>query len=324
MKLRHITLLSILILIPASYLLSQNQTPIVENVTFTQRTDGSFKVDIHYDVNDTDGNTMIVSMQVSDDNDTTWNISCNNITGDVGTGITSGTGKHIVWDFGTEHPETFGDQFRIKILADDGVNEGGGEPCPGIPTVTYAGKVYNTVQIGDQCWLKENLDVGMMIESNSGGYLQTDNGVIEKYCYNNDASNCNAYGGLYEWTEAMQYVTTEGTQGICPSGWHIPTYAEFQVLETFVDDQPAKLIDISQTTSGYTATNETGFSALFAGRRYLNTGSFYGLSYDTYFWSSTERSSYRARNMSMFYDISNVHFGSSDQYGGFSVRCLKD
>ena len=90
------------------------------------------------------------------------------------------------------------------------------QPCPGIPTVTYAGKTYNTVQIGSQCWLKENLDVGTMINSTSSGYQQTNNSIIEKYCYDNNPANCETYGGLYEWPEAMQYSTTPGTKGICP------------------------------------------------------------------------------------------------------------
>ena len=144
----------------------------------------------------------------------------------------------------------------------------GSSPCVETPTVEYFGKIYNTVQIGDQCWFKENLDVGTMIisDSNHTGFQQTDNNVIEKYCYGNDEANCNAYGGLYEWTEAMQYVTTEGTQGICPSGWHIPTITEMGVLVT-LGDQATKLID-ANAKSGYSYTNETGFSALFAGSRY--------------------------------------------------------
>ena len=67
-------------------------------------------------------------------------------------------------------------------------------PCPGIPTVTYSNKTYNTVQIGSQCWLKENLDVGTRI---NGSLQQTNNSVIEKYCYNDDPNNCTTYGGLY-------------------------------------------------------------------------------------------------------------------------------
>jgi len=62
--------------------------------------------------------------------------------------------------------------------------------------VSYEGITYNTVQIGSQCWLKENLVVGTMIDSLQN---QTSNSVIEKYCYNNDSTNCNTYGGLYQW-----------------------------------------------------------------------------------------------------------------------------
>jgi len=74
--------------------------------------------------------------------------------------------------------------------------------CIGIPTIIYEGKTYNSVQLGAQCWLKENLDVGIMILSNQNA---SDNGIIEKYCFNNDPNNCNIYGGLYKWNEAMAY-----------------------------------------------------------------------------------------------------------------------
>src|SRR5665647_1782373 len=104
-------------------------------------------------------------------------------------------------------------------------------PCPGVPTVDYGGKTYHTVQIGSQCWLKENLDVGIMIDSVTE---PGNNGVIEKYCYNNNAANCTTYGGLYKWNEAMEYVTTPGIKGICPPGWHIPTHTELQKLDTTV------------------------------------------------------------------------------------------
>jgi len=84
----------------------------------------------------------------------------------------------------------------------------------------YEGKTYHTAQIGTQCWLKENLNVGTFISSR---ILEdaSNNGIIEKYCYGNLLNNCDVYGGLYQWGEAMKYSTTEGEQGICPSGWHI-------------------------------------------------------------------------------------------------------
>jgi uncharacterized protein (TIGR02145 family) len=63
--------------------------------------------------------------------------------------------------------------------------------------------------------MAENLNIGTRID---GANNQANNGTIEKYCYSDNTSNCDTYGGLYQWDEAMQYVTTEGTQGICPSG----------------------------------------------------------------------------------------------------------
>ncbi len=221
--------------------------------------------------------------------------------------------------------------YYWKIVATDGA---GGEtesaiwsfttesvPCGSI--ITYSGKTYNTVQIGDQCWFKKNLDVGTMIESNTGSYLQTDNSIIEKYCHNNDASNCATYGGLYEWNEAMQYVITEGTQGICPDGWHIPTKEEYETLQTHVGNQATKLID-ENAKSGYTYTNETGFSALFAGYRDRTNGGFYTININTDFWSSTQSVINTAHYMYLNFNGSNVFFNNASKYAGFSVRCMKE
>lgn len=98
-------------------------------------------------------------------------------------------------------------------------------PCPGTLTVTYEGQVYNTIQIFSQCWLKENLNVGTMIQ---GDLNMTDNGIFEKYCYYNESDSCAKYGGLYQWDEMMQYTIQQGTQGICPPGWHLPTDVEWE------------------------------------------------------------------------------------------------
>ncbi|MFC2135335.1 FISUMP domain-containing protein [Bacteroidota bacterium] len=299
---------------------AQNINPVVSNVTFSQRTDGSFIVDIYYDVNDADGNSMTVTMQASNDSGATWIFSCEQITGDVGAGITSGTSKHIVWDFGAEHPVTYGEQFQIKIIADDGVSVGGGVSCPGIPTVTYEGKTYHTILIGSQCWLKENLDVGTMLNSNTSGDNQTNNGVKEKYCYDNNPANCTTYGGFYQWDEAMQYSTTQGTRGICPSGWHIPTYAELQTLESFVNDEAKKLLEIGESGS---ATNETGFSALLSGYRGSN-GNFYNTGTETFFWSSTQSSTFSSYYLKIINNLSDIELNYFYKEYGYSVRCLKD
>jgi len=194
-----------------------------------------------------------------------------------------------------------------------------GGPCPGIPTVTYEGKVYNTVQIGSQCWLKENLDVGTRIDLNDD---QTNNGMIEKYCYDNADANCGTYGGLYQWDEAMQYSTTEGAQGICPPGWHIPTLEEFQTLVITVGSSNA-LKAVGQGTESGAGTNSSGFSALLAGYRKRDS-SFSYLEGGTGFLISTESSENCAWVPVIHSDHNDVFFDCYYKDIGFSIRCIKD
>jgi len=211
-------------------------------------------------------------------------------------------------------------------------------PCPGTPTVTYEGQVYNTIQIFSQCWLKENLNVGSMI---NGSQNQTNNSIIEKYCFNNDPSNCVTYGGLYQWDEMMQYTTTQGVQGICPPGWNLPMDEEWKVLEGTVDSQyeigdpqwdagngyrgfdaGLNLKSISGWNLGGNGTDLFGFSGLPGGILdyddvFLFLGS-YGL-----WWSSTEIG-YHAWDRYLYSDSPLVlRYGNIKDYA-FSVRCIKD
>lgn len=193
--------------------------------------------------------------------------------------------------------------------------------CPGLPTVNYEGKTYHTVMIGTQCWLKENLDVGIMIQASQN---QTNNDTIEKYCYDSDPNNCDTYGGLYLWNEAMQYSATPGEQGICPPGWHIPTIAEFETLSATVNNDGNAIKAIGQGIGNGQGTNTSGFSALLAGFRSY-TGTIGSLGYSAYFWSSTEGSAEEARNLHLFYYDSGIWCQKLIlKECGFSVRCLKD
>lgn len=201
--------------------------------------------------------------------------------------------------------------------------------CPGIPTVTYEGQVYGTVKIGDQCWFRENLNVGTRI---NGSQNQTNNGIIEKYCYNDDQTNCAIYGGLYQWDELMQYVTTEGDQGLCPTGWHLPTDAEWTTLSTALGGN--SIAGGKMKEAGYNhwrrpntgATNSSGFTALPGG--YLNKEipsiNFNGLTRFTNFWSSTEYSSTDAGHLGIDYSTENLITGGTYKIYGFSCRCIKD
>ena len=209
--------------------------------------------------------------------------------------------------------------------------------CGNQITDSRDGQSYSTVQIGGQCWMAENLNIGTII---SGSSSQTDNSSIEKYCYSNNASNCDTYGGLYQWDEMMQYATAPGTQGICPTDWHIPTDSEWCTLENEVD---AGSISCSSTSwrgidaggnlkqTGYStwsspntgATNLSGFTALAAGIRY-NSVSFYGLSQYTYWWSSNENSDTQKWDRHVAYTLSTVERNTESKAYGFSVRCIKD
>lgn len=189
-------------------------------------------------------------------------------------------------------------------------------------TVTYAGKIYNTVKIGNQTWLKENLDIGTMIQ---GSQNQNNNGTIEKYCYNNDPNNCNTYGGLYKWREAMQYVSLEKVKGICPSGWHIPSLAEFQALSATVSNNSNTLKSIGQGIGIGAGTNTSGFSGLLTGTRYSTDGTFDELGINTAFWSSTEKDVSNAYEMALIRSSNTLNIGGTlPKESGISVRCIKD
>ncbi len=190
--------------------------------------------------------------------------------------------------------------------------------------ITYAGKVYNTVLIGSQCWMKENLNVGTMIQGKPGFVNSTDNGTIEKYCYNNLESNCATYGGMYQWNEAMAYSTTPGTQGICPSGWHIPTKAELQTLSTTVSNNSNNLKAVGQGSGAGAGNNTSGFSQLMGGWMDRTDGSFHALGAEGSVWSSTQNDGYNS--WIMYLDASDTvvyidYYGKSYAWG---VRCLHD
>jgi uncharacterized protein (TIGR02145 family) len=196
--------------------------------------------------------------------------------------------------------------------------------CPGVPTVTYGGQTYNTVQIGNQCWLKENLNIGSMVV---GTQNQTNNGIIEKYCYSNIAANCSTYGGLYQWNEAMLYSASGvRVQGICPTAWHLPTNVELSVLDTTVGRNSNSLKAVGQGVDTGAGTNLSGFSALLAGFRLSPSGSFSGLGTggDGYFWSSTESDASNSYLVDLSGHDKNIYQYTVVKDNGFSIRCIKD
>lgn len=188
--------------------------------------------------------------------------------------------------------------------------------------ILYGGETYPTVQIGTQCWFAKNLNIGTMI---LGSANPSDNGIIEKYCYNNLPANCITYGGLYQWEETMQYLHVEQAQGICPNGWHVPSWVEFETLVGIVGggDNGNTLKVVGQGTESGAGTNTSGFSAIIAGMRNYDTNFSY-LGEITCFWSSTDYGTFSAHGLGLD-NVSNSIFGYGPSIEtGANVRCLKD
>jgi uncharacterized protein (TIGR02145 family) len=204
------------------------------------------------------------------------------------------------------------------------------------------GHTYNTVLIGTQCWMANNLNIGSKV---IGLGSQINNGVIEKFCYNNDDGNCAIYGGLYQWAEMVQYLngatnTTSwspapngNVQGVCPYGWHIPSDAEWTVLSDFLGGvwvaggkmKEAGTAHWSSPNTG--ATNESGFTSLPAGLSSYYNGNFGYLGTYSGFWASTEYLQFNTQT-ALLRDLNNTDAtlrwtGDTKTYG-HSVRCIKD
>jgi uncharacterized protein (TIGR02145 family) len=190
--------------------------------------------------------------------------------------------------------------------------------------------------------MAENLNVGTM---KYGYESQTNNGQIEKYCYNNDMDSCTTYGGLYQWDEMMQYTYDTAVQGICPKNWHIPTDHEWKILEGTVDsyygvgdpiwnnvewrgsDVGGNLKETgtshwNEPNAG--ATNSSGFTALPGG--YRSTGNtFYNQGHDGLYWTSSQyNESYAYGRLIIYYDDRVARYYDYIKEYGFSVRCVQD
>lgn len=194
------------------------------------------------------------------------------------------------------------------------------------------GKLYNTVLIGSRCWFKENLNVGTMISGVDDMYEQ---GILEKYCNDDSEANCDTYGALYQWNEMMQYTTTQGIQGICPTGWHIPTDEEWCTMTLFIDptvdctehgwsgtDVGTKMKSITGWNSSGNGTDAFGFTALPGGVRELN-GSFAEFS-DGKFWTSTSGGTNNAWHRDFAPDEARIDRDNDSRNYCLSVRCVRD
>lgn len=207
-------------------------------------------------------------------------------------------------------------------------------------------KTYATVQIGNQCWMAENINVGtFVLGANEQG---TSCSSINKYCYNNLESNCALFGGLYQWNQSIcssgsgcngagappNDACSSPIQGICPDGWHIPSNHELTTLERAVCTSATCATDFpyNGTTLGMRGTNEgtklklggsSGFNALLAGFRTYN-GLFSVKDTAGYIWSSWRYDSTNAWHRVFYSTDSKSGRDGGYKLAGFSVRCIKN
>ncbi|MBN1211441.1 MAG: fibrobacter succinogenes major paralogous domain-containing protein [candidate division Zixibacteria bacterium] len=226
------------------------------------------------------------------------------------------------------------------LTADQTITFSGTYVEEGSGTVTdIDGNVYQTVIIGDQEWMAENLKVthyrnGDPIDhvTNSSTWSGLTSGA---YCeYNNDVNNVATYGRLYNW------FAVDDSRNIAPEGWHVPTDDEWKQLEMFLGmsqaeaddtdwrgtDEGGKLKETDTThwaSPNTGATNESGFSGLPGGDRY-SEGGFGGMRLYAIFWSSTEYDSFNAWYRNLWFHYSEVFRSIAGKPYGFSIRCVRD
>ena len=197
--------------------------------------------------------------------------------------------------------------------------------------------IYQTIKIGTQVWMKENLKVkryrnGDFIPSSPGIFSSLGNTNGACGVYNNNTANASIYGNLYNW-----YAVAD-TRGLCPTGWHIPDKSEWEVLRTYLGGSTTgaggamKTIGTLQAGNGfweqpnYGATNSSGFSALPGGSA-KNTG-FELLGIRGYWWTSSQDFAAPWPESSWHFllqnDVDWAMFGSFPKLAGFSVRCVMD
>jgi uncharacterized protein (TIGR02145 family) len=245
----------------------------------------------------------------------------------------------------------YGNEVSFTTAGTTGSTGTQGVPCPGASTVKdIDGNTYNTVQIGTQCWTKENLRVTkyndgttILLDSTGG---TTGNGSGEKWSrlksgvrtiYAHSQTNLAKYGYLYNGYAAKGIATAgrPANKNLCPTGWHVPTTDEWIKLVLHLGANKVAGGKMKSVTgwnapnSG--ATNESGFTGLPGGSR-LKDGDFLDLGSRGVWWSSSEADNSGSGMLLNFHLRNDIDFISSNggyEYSyymqhGLSVRCLMD
>lgn len=222
------------------------------------------------------------------------------------------------------------------------------------PVRDYDGNIYQTVQIGDQLWMKENLktthyaDGTALLDGSAAGDLSGDYTSKYYFSYNNDESHVATYGRLYTWAAAVNGASggdseTQRVQGVCPDGWHVPGDDEWQELEMFLGlteyeanqtywrgmneglalREPGGSHWNDRWRDYIAGTDESGFRALPGGSR-TNTQSFRDMTKRGNFWSATESIGIYAWQRRLYYNDAQIYRYDDYKSRAYSVRCVKD
>jgi len=234
---------------------------------------------------------------------------------------------------------TNGSVLSIPITTIDSINYTlDSNVCPST-VVDIDGNIYNTVLIGNQCWMQENLKTthyknGVAIPTglSDAQWQATTSGACADY--DNDPANTSAYGKLYNW-----YAVVD-PNGLCPTGWHEPEDWEWNVLVKTIDPSAdttcvpcsqsltaggaMKEIGLTHWASPNTgATNSSGFKGLPGGSRYYN-GPYYYVGSFGFWWSATQKSTSSAYIRYLYYYDGSIARFNSTKDNGYSVRCVRD
>jgi uncharacterized protein (TIGR02145 family) len=217
---------------------------------------------------------------------------------------------------------------------------------------TRDSQFYKTVLIGDQIWMAENLAYLPVVSPPSIQSISEPNYYVYGYDGTNvieakTSSNYEIYGALYNWPAAMNSAESSndnpsGVQGVCPSGWHLPSNAEWQQLEMYLGMDPSVVNDgfwrgtdeggkLKETGNDHWvipntgANNITGFNALPGGQLHPS-GDFVGIGEEAVFWTATGSSNSieHAIGRVLMYNQQRIYSNGYHKYNNFSVRCVKD
>ncbi|MBQ7551714.1 MAG: T9SS type A sorting domain-containing protein, partial [Bacteroidales bacterium] len=224
------------------------------------------------------------------------------------------------------------------------------QSCPGTPTVTdIDNNTYATVQIGNQCWMKENLRTTKYADGTEIEYgNDVDFSYSMAYYYYDPSSDVQTYGLLYNWKAMMgdsatSFSNPSGVQGICPNGWHVPSDAEWEQLLEYVSSQSQYVCGTTSTNiakalaakavwpnissadcaigNNQDANDATGFGAMPAG---YYSGLYYDFGARAHYWCSSQQSATTGFYRGFFHDNAEVIRSQCEKYYAKSVRCVKD